>query len=87
MTSTAEPIDETASAAVPEAEEDATPPPGWLKDDRISFSRETRKYLQENDDGSEMEWHPKLKAWMPVVRLPPPPVPCNPLYTMQFLTE
>jgi hypothetical protein len=49
-----------------DVEEDA-PPPGWGTDDRISFSKETGKYIQQLDDGSEMEWSPKLKAWMPVV--------------------
>jgi len=50
-------------------EEDA-PPPAWDTDERISFSRETGKYLQTNEDGSEMEYNSKLKAWMPVVRVP-----------------
>jgi hypothetical protein len=47
--------------------EGETPPPGWGTDDRIFFSKETGKYIQQLDDGSEMEWSPKLKAWMPVV--------------------
>jgi len=48
-------------------EEDA-PPPGWGKDDRISFDKESGKYIQTEDDGSEMEWNSKYKAWMPMVR-------------------
>jgi hypothetical protein len=44
------------------------PPPGWGTDDRISFSKDTGKYLQTYDDGSEMEYNSRLKAWMPVVR-------------------
>jgi hypothetical protein len=79
MSTTSDSIDPPASAG-PVVEEDATPP-GWLKDDRISFSKETGKYLQQNDDGSEMEWHPKLKAWMPVV-----PLPFLPISLAQFLT-
>jgi hypothetical protein len=43
------------------------PPPDWGTNDRISFSKETGKYLQEDEDGSEMEYNPKLRAWMPVV--------------------
>jgi hypothetical protein len=50
------------------AVEEEIPPPGWGTDDRISFSKETGKYIQQLDDGSEMEWSHKLKAWMPVVR-------------------
>jgi hypothetical protein len=50
--------------------EDDAPPPGWGTDDRISFSKETGKYWQTNDDGSEMEYNSKLKAWMPVVPSP-----------------
>ena len=50
--------------------EDDAPPAGWGTDDRISFSKETRKYLQTNDDGSEMEYNSKYKAWMPVVHIP-----------------
>jgi hypothetical protein len=56
--------DNPAPAAVLEEE---TPPPGWGTDDQISFSKENGKYIQQLDDGSEMEWSPKLKAWMPVV--------------------
>jgi hypothetical protein len=55
---------------VPGAEEEPVvevPPPGWGTDDRISFSKDTGKYLQTNDDGSEMEYNSRLKAWMPVV--------------------
>jgi hypothetical protein len=63
-TATADPIEEPTSTA---AEFKDLKPPGWLEDDRISYSRETEKYLLVNDDGSEMEWFPKLKAWMPVV--------------------
>ena len=65
-----DPINEPASttAAVEEDEK----PPGWLEDDRISYSRENKKYLLEADNGSEMEWSRKLKAWMPVVRAPSP---------------
>lgn len=48
------------------------PPPGWGTDDRISFSKDTGKYLQTNDDGSEMEYNSRIKAWMPVVWDPPP---------------
>ena len=54
----------------PGAEEEPVvevPPPGWGTDDRISFSKDTGKYLQTNDDGSEMEYNSRLKAWMPVV--------------------
>lgn len=47
------------------------PPPGWGTDDRISLEKDTGKYLQTNDDGSEMEYNSKLKAWMPVVHFPP----------------
>lgn len=72
MSTARDPIDEPASTADAAVEEDEKPP-GWLKDDRISFSKDTEKYLLETDDGSEMEWFPKLKAWMPVVR-PPFPV-------------
>ena len=43
------------------------PPPGWGSDDRISFSKETEKYILTEDDGSEMEWNSRLKAWMPMV--------------------
>ena len=61
------------SAAGPEEEPVVeAPPPGWGTDDRISFSKDTGKYLQTNDDGSEMEYNPRLKAWMPVVRNPLP---------------
>ena len=56
--------------AVDAPEEPEAPPPGWGTDDRISFSKETGKYLQTNDDGSEMEYNSKFKAWMPVVRIP-----------------
>src|SRR5271168_1718517 len=58
------------SAIVAAAVDPGTPPPGWRTDDRISFSKETGKYVQEDDDGSEMEYNSKLKAWMPVVRHP-----------------
>jgi hypothetical protein len=43
------------------------PPPNWGIDDRISYSKETGKYLLEDDDGSEMEWNVRMRAWMPVV--------------------
>ena len=66
MSTATEPIDEHTASDAAAVEEDEKPP-GWLKDDRISYSKETEKYLLENDDGSEMEWFPKLKAWMPVV--------------------
>ena len=52
------------------SEDPEAPPPGWGTDDRISFSKETGKYLQTNDDGSEMEYNSKFKAWMPVVIIP-----------------
>jgi len=71
MATITESIDEAADAARKAEEEEK--PPGWGTDDRIAFSKETGKYLQQNDDGSEMEWHPKLKAWMPVVRTSLPP--------------
>jgi len=58
---------EDTPSASPAAVEEEAPPPGWGTDDRISFSKESGKYLQQNDDGSEMEWNSKLKAWMPVV--------------------
>ena len=79
MSTATEPIDEPTASAAAAVEEDEKPP-GWLKDDRISYSKETEKYLLENDDGSEMEWFPKLKAWMPVV---PSHAPC----TLQFLVQ
>jgi len=48
------------------------PPPGWGSDDRISFDTAGGKYLLTEDDGSEMEWNAKYKAWVEVVsrRLP-----------------
>jgi len=48
------------------------PPPGWGSDDRISFDTVEGKYLLTEDDGSEMEWNAKYKAWTSVVsrRLP-----------------
>jgi hypothetical protein len=51
----------------PKSVEEDLPPPGWGTDDRISFSRESGKYLQTQDDGSEMEWNARFNAWMPVV--------------------
>jgi hypothetical protein len=47
--------------------EENFPPPGWGSDERISFSKETGKYIQTEEDGSEMEWNSKYKAWMPMV--------------------
>jgi hypothetical protein len=60
----------TTAEAPPPTEEEVQelPPPGWGEDDQISFSKESGKYLKQNDDGSEMEWHSKLKLWLPVVR-------------------
>ena len=48
------------------------PPPGWGSDDRISFDTAEGKYLLTEDDGSEMGWNAKYKAWFSVVsqRLP-----------------
>ena len=63
MSSTPPDEDESPTEAI----EEEAPPPGWGTDDRISFSKESGKYLQTNDDGSEMEYNSKLKAWMPVV--------------------
>jgi len=60
---------ESSAIAAAPVTEPGTPPPGWGTDDRISFSKETGKYVQEDDDGSEMEYNSKLKAWMPVVCL------------------
>ena len=60
----------TADEDLPATVDSGTPPPGWGTDDRISFSKETGKYVQEDDDGSEMEYNSKLKAWMPVVHSP-----------------
>jgi len=65
--------DDEPPAANRKAKEDA-PPPGWGADDRMEFSKETGKYLLLNDDGSEMEWNPKYKAWMPVVSTSQPPL-------------
>jgi hypothetical protein len=61
----------TSNSKLPAATDfvEEAPPPGWGTDDQISYSKETKKYLQTNDDGSEMEYNSKLKAWMPVVRL------------------
>jgi len=60
--------DDTKTRPAAEAVED-DPPPGWLSDDRIYFDSKEGKYLLTEDDGSEMEWNSKYKAWMPVVRL------------------
>lgn len=60
--------DPKVSSSTDETEEE--PPPGWGSDDRISFSTAEGKYLLTEDDGSEMEWNAKYKAWMPVVRPP-----------------
>jgi hypothetical protein len=59
----------TTEDPVPVTKEDS-PPPGWGQDDGISFSKESGKYLKQIDDGSEMEWTPKLKLWLPVVTFP-----------------
>jgi len=60
----------TMAAPPPETpmEEIQKKPPGWGEDDAISFSKESGKYLQQNDDGSEMEWNPKFRVWLPVVQ-------------------
>ena len=57
------------------------PPPGWGTDDLISFSKETGKYIKTEEDGSEMEWNPKYKAWMPMV-----PNLSTPLIGCRFMT-
>jgi hypothetical protein len=62
--------DGEAPPPVGPASDEGAPPPGWGTDDRISFSKENGKYLQTDEDGSEMEYNSKLKAWMPVVLAP-----------------
>ena len=69
-------MDPTWEPLVDEVEEEASkqkkgldvPPPNWGTDERISFSKESGKYLLEDEDGSEMEWNTRVRAWMPVVR-------------------
>lgn len=36
----------------------------FASDDRISYSRLSNKYVAVHDDGSEFEFHPKLKRWI-----------------------
>lgn len=72
--STPTPLDIMATTTAPPhespVEEIEETPPGWGEDDAISFSKESGKYLRQNDDGSEMEWNPKLRVWLPVVNSP-----------------
>lgn len=37
-------------------------------DTRISFSKDTKNYILEDENGEEWEWFPRTSKWVPMVR-------------------
>lgn len=43
-------------------------PEDFDTDTRISFSKTTKNYTLEDENGEEWEWFPRTSKWVPMVR-------------------